>query len=72
MVALVGNKEIGDKTNKIISKLAEANNLKGVIDVDAENRVSQRSEGTRRRRKRILITTLAKSTAPSARVTRHS
>jgi len=32
MVALKGNKEIGDKINKIISKLAEANNLKGVID----------------------------------------
>jgi type I restriction enzyme M protein len=33
MVALKGNKEIGDKINKIIAKLAEANNLKGVIDV---------------------------------------
>ena len=33
MVALKGNKEIGDKINKIISKLAEANDLRGVIDV---------------------------------------
>jgi type I restriction enzyme M protein len=33
MVALKGDKEIGDKINKIISKLAEENNLKGVIDV---------------------------------------
>ncbi|MBW5805859.1 type I restriction-modification system subunit M [Burkholderia sp. COPS] len=33
MVALKGDKEIGDKLNKIISKLAEANDLKGVIDV---------------------------------------
>ncbi len=33
MVALKGDKEIGDKINKIISKLAEANKLKGVIDV---------------------------------------
>jgi len=33
MVALKGDKEIGDKLNKIILKLAEANNLKGVIDV---------------------------------------
>src|SRR5437773_4471880 len=33
MVALRGDKEIGDKMNKIISKLAEANELKGVIDV---------------------------------------
>src|SRR5258706_15983292 len=32
MVALKGDKEIGDKINKIISKLAEANNLKKVID----------------------------------------
>lgn len=33
MVALKGDKEIGDKINKIISKLAEANGLRGVIDV---------------------------------------
>ncbi|TCN86838.1 type I restriction-modification system subunit M [Shewanella fodinae] len=33
MVALKGDKEIGDKTNKIISALAEENDLKGVIDV---------------------------------------
>ncbi len=33
MVALKGGKEIGDKINKIIGKLAEANELKGVIDV---------------------------------------
>src|SRR5512136_2123435 len=33
MVAAKGSKEIGDKINKIIGKLAEANNLKGVIDV---------------------------------------
>ena len=32
MVQLRGDKEIGDKINKIIGKLAEANNLKGVID----------------------------------------
>src|SRR5271167_52718 len=32
MVALKGDKEIGEKINKIISKLAEANELKGVID----------------------------------------
>lgn len=32
MVALKGDKEIGDKINKIISKLAEANDLKGIID----------------------------------------
>ncbi|HGG59822.1 MAG TPA: type I restriction-modification system subunit M, partial [Gammaproteobacteria bacterium] len=33
MVALKGDKEIGDKINKIISALAEENDLKGVIDV---------------------------------------
>jgi type I restriction enzyme M protein len=33
MVALKGDKEIGDKFNKIITRLAEANDLKGVIDV---------------------------------------
>ncbi len=32
MVKLKGDKEIGDKINKIIAKLAEANDLKGVID----------------------------------------
>ena len=32
MVKLKGDKEIGDKINKIIGRLAEANNLKGVID----------------------------------------
>lgn len=33
MVKLRGDKEIGDKINKIIAKLAEANNLKGAIDL---------------------------------------
>jgi len=33
MVALKGHKDIGDKMNKIVSKLAEENDLKGVIDV---------------------------------------
>src|SRR5215208_1390578 len=33
MVRLRGDKEIGDKMNKIIARLAEANDLKGVIDV---------------------------------------
>lgn len=32
MVKLKGDKEIGDKINKIIRKLADANELKGVID----------------------------------------
>ena len=32
MVALGGDKEIGGKINKIIGRLAEANDLKGVID----------------------------------------
>jgi type I restriction enzyme M protein len=33
MVKLKGDKEIGDKINKIIGRLATANDLKGVIDV---------------------------------------
>ena len=33
MVALKGQKDIGDSINKIIGKLAESNDLKGVIDV---------------------------------------
>ena len=33
MAALKGDKEIGDKIMKIISKLAEANDLRGIIDV---------------------------------------
>jgi type I restriction enzyme M protein len=33
MVALKGKPDIGDGINKIISKLAEANDLKGVIDI---------------------------------------
>lgn len=32
MIALDGDKEIGDKINKIIAKLAEENDLKGIID----------------------------------------
>ncbi len=32
VVALKGDKEIGDRINKIIGRLAEANDLKGVID----------------------------------------
>ncbi|MGQ0799260.1 MAG: type I restriction-modification system subunit M [Pseudomarimonas sp.] len=32
MVKLKGDKEIGDKINKIIARLAEANDLRGVID----------------------------------------
>jgi type I restriction enzyme M protein len=33
MVALKGKKEIGDQINKIIGRMAEANDLRGVIDV---------------------------------------
>jgi type I restriction enzyme M protein len=47
MVALKGDKEIGDKLNKIIGKLAEANDLKGVIDVadfNDENKLGRGKE----------------------------
>src|SRR3989344_6573536 len=33
MISLKGKPDIGDRINKIIAKLAEANDLKGVIDV---------------------------------------
>jgi type I restriction enzyme M protein len=32
MLALIGNKDIGEKMDKIIAKLAEANSLRGIID----------------------------------------
>jgi type I restriction enzyme M protein len=38
MVKLKGDKGIGDKINKIIGRLAEANDLKGVIDQVANDR----------------------------------
>lgn len=44
MVALKGQKDIGEGINKIISKLAEANDLKGVIDVadfDADDKLGK-------------------------------
>lgn len=47
MVALKGDKEVGDKINKIIAKLAEANELKGVIDqtdFNAEDKLGRGKE----------------------------
>jgi len=45
MVALKGDKEIGDKVNKIIGRLAEANDLKGVIDVADFNDADKLGKG---------------------------
>src|SRR5438552_8307027 len=45
MLALQGDKEIGDKMNKIISNLAEANELKGVIDVADFNDADKLGKG---------------------------
>ena len=45
MVALKGDKEIGDKMNKIIAKLAGANDLKGVIDVADWNDADKLGKG---------------------------
>src|SRR5438445_4102083 len=45
MVALKGEKEIGDKINKIIARLAEANDLKGVIDVADFNDADKLGKG---------------------------
>ncbi len=45
IVALKGDKEIGDKINKIIAKLAEANDLKGIIDVADFNDADKLGKG---------------------------
>ena len=45
MVKLKGDIEIGDKMNKIIGKLAEANDLKGVIDLADFNDESKLGRG---------------------------
>lgn len=45
MIALKGDKEIGDKVNKIISRLADANDLKGVIDVADFNDADKLGKG---------------------------
>jgi type I restriction enzyme M protein len=45
MVKAKGDKEIGDKMNKIIAKLAEANDLKGVIDVADFNNEDKLGKG---------------------------
>jgi type I restriction enzyme M protein len=58
MVALKGDKEIGDKTNKIIGKLAEANDLKGVIDqadFDNEDKLGRGKEMVDRLSKLVAI-----------------
>src|SRR3989442_2621705 len=47
MAALKGDKEIGEKINKIIDRLAEANNLVGVINVadfNAEDKLGKGQE----------------------------
>jgi type I restriction enzyme M protein len=45
LIALKGDKEIGDKINKIISRLAEANDLKGIIDVADFNNEDKLGKG---------------------------
>jgi type I restriction enzyme M protein len=45
MVDLIGKKDIGDKINTIISKLAAANDLKGIIDVADFNNEDQLGKG---------------------------
>ena len=45
MVACKGDKEIGDKFNQIIAKLAEANGLTGVIDVADFNDAEKLGKG---------------------------
>lgn len=45
IVALKGDKDIGDKINKIIAKLAEKNELKGIIDVADFNDADKLGKG---------------------------
>ena len=45
MIALKGDKSIGDEMNKIIGRLAEANDLKGVIDVADFNDADKLGKG---------------------------
>src|SRR5216683_2938392 len=45
MVVLKGDKEIGDQMNKIIGRLAEANGLKGVINVADFNNPDKLGKG---------------------------
>lgn len=46
MLALIGNKNIGEKMDKIIARLAEANNLRGVIDNAHFNDEAKLGKGT--------------------------
>ena len=58
MIALKGDKEIGDKINKIIGKLAEANDLKGVInaaDFNDEDKLGKGKEMQDRLSKLLAI-----------------
>lgn len=58
MVKLKGDKEIGEKINKIISKLAEANKLQGVIDqadFDDEDKLGRDKEMIDRLSKLVAI-----------------
>ncbi|MFH2056789.1 MAG: class I SAM-dependent DNA methyltransferase, partial [bacterium] len=58
MVKLKGNKEIGEKINKIIGRLAEENDLKGVIDqadFDDEDKLGRGQEKRDRLSKLVAI-----------------
>jgi type I restriction enzyme M protein len=59
MVALKGDKEIGDKINKqIIAKIAEANGLKGVIDVADFNDADKLGKGKEMQEKLSNLVTI--------------
>ncbi|MFH1991270.1 MAG: type I restriction-modification system subunit M [Pseudomonadota bacterium] len=58
MVKLKGDKEIGDKINKIIGRLAEDNDLKGVIDIadfNDEDKIGKGKEMVDRLSKLVAI-----------------
>lgn len=58
MMGLKGNKEIGEKLNKIVAKIADTNDLQGVIvqaDFNDEAKLGRGKEMTNRLSKLIAI-----------------
>jgi type I restriction-modification system DNA methylase subunit len=70
MLALIGNKNIGEEMDKVIARLAEANNLRGIIDnahFNVANQIHDHPLGNEqhKHRKNRLNTQLAKKTPES-------
>ena len=54
MLALIGNKNIGEEMDKVIARLAEANNLRGVIDNAHFNDEDKLGKGKEKQQKRQM------------------